>query len=113
MDSLPEATTVEFIDDQSESLHHEWTTVTSRKRKSLSKCTSQPSVKRKISARSTIQEEDICSEQHEECMLSTEKVCLIKLRKRIPCVYEERNTGSCPFKSKCWYQHDMHNIDVP
>lgn len=48
---------------------------------------------------------DRCTDNHPECMLSAEKLCVHKIRARYPCMLETRTADACPFGDKCHFEH--------
>ena len=45
----------------------------------------------------------VCKCAHKECR--GVELCVIKVRAEIPCHYENRQAGTCPFGARCYFKH--------
>lgn len=50
-------------------------------------------------------QDDRCTENHPECMLGPERLCVYKIRKRIDCIMETRAAAACPYGQACYFGH--------
>lgn len=74
----------------------------------VSTTTTRAPVRRQMRAQHTW---PACTAGHPECQHVP--VCVIQVRKAIPCSLEQREPGSCPYGAACYYQHDMSQVRAP
>ena len=82
----------------------EWHMVTRRRHRN----TDLPPIKKIIEAETAASRlDDKCTENHPECIISRERLCVYKIRARIPCRFEKQRAGSCPRGEDCTFNHDL------
>lgn len=68
--------------------------------------TNTPPVSTAVSIRSVTLDDNksyVCKCAHKECRGL--ELCVIKVRAEIPCYYEYRQAGTCPFGARCYFKH--------
>lgn len=117
---------IESENEKEKEMEDEWTTVTTKRKQTIqrpkqvrphkpkqsfskqkqnSKPKPKPKARQSFPKRFSKPEriEERCTENHPECMASDNQICVIKIRKTIPC----RNflNNDCPYGEECYFKH--------